>query len=216
MVNVKTFIVCSISVGLALSIVGCSSGDPYTIEGPRHFVSGYPARHSDGNINVVIEIPAGTCDKWEVAKDTGHLEWEFRDGQPRIVKYLGYPGNYGMVPQTLLPRELGGDGDPLDVLILGPTVPRGSVVKARIIGVLELLDGGEQDDKLLAVLIDSPLDEIESLEQLDERFPGVSDIVRTWFSNYKGPGQLESKGFGSVARAEDILLKAIEAYTTRN
>ena len=200
----------------ALLLVGCGSEDPYTLDGPRHYVSGYAARHSDGRINVVIEIPSGTCEKWEVAKDSGDLVWELVDGQPRVIKYLSYPGNYGMVPQTLLPTEAGGDGDPLDVLVLGPAVARGSVVKARVIGVLELLDGGEQDDKLLAVLEDSPLDRVASLEQLDEEFPGVTQIVRLWFSNYKGPGRMESKGFGSVTRAEEILVTAIEAYTTRN
>ena len=46
--------------------------------------------------------------------------------KPREVKYLGYPGNYGMIPRTLLPKELGGDGDPLDVIVLGPAVERGS------------------------------------------------------------------------------------------
>ena len=38
-------------------------------------------------------------------------KWEFRDGKPRVVAYLGYPGNYGMIPRTLLPKEHGGDGD---------------------------------------------------------------------------------------------------------
>ena len=57
--------------------------------------------------------------------------WEFKDGKPRIVKYLGYPGNYGMVPKTLLPENLGGDGDPLDVIVLGPQVERGSVIKCK-------------------------------------------------------------------------------------
>jgi inorganic pyrophosphatase len=128
------------------------------------------------------------------------------------VDYLGYPGNYGMVPRTLLPKELGGDGDPLDVLVLGPAVPRGAVVRARVIGVLELFDGGEQDDKLLAVLEDTPFADIRDLRELDARFPGVSEIARIWFTNYKGPGVMESRGFGSAERALEILTAAMAAY----
>jgi len=63
-----------------------------------------------------------------------------------------------MIPQTLLSKENGGDGDPLDVIILGPSISRGSVVKAHLIGVLKLLDGGEQDDKLIAIIDNSIID----------------------------------------------------------
>ena len=128
----------------------------HTLVGPKNFLKDFEPINSDGTINVVIEIPAGTAAKWEVDKKDGSLKWEFKEGKPRIVKYLGYPGNYGMVPQTLLSKELGGDGDPLDVLVLGKMVPRGSVVDAKLIGILKFLDGGEQDDKLLAVLPGTP------------------------------------------------------------
>lgn len=74
----------------------------------------------NGNINVVIEIPVGTNEKFEVDKVTGQLKLEIlKDGKPRLVNYLPYPFNYGMVPRTLLPKHLGGDGDPLDVVVLG-------------------------------------------------------------------------------------------------
>ncbi len=120
-------------------------------------------------------------EKWEIDKITGHLEWEFKDSQPRIVKYLGYPGNYGMIPRTLLPKERVGDGDPLDVIVLGPAVPRGSILKARLIGVMKMLDNGEQDDKLIAVMLDSPLGNIKSIVELDQRFNGITQILDNWF-----------------------------------
>lgn len=186
--------------------------DDYTIADAHNFLSDFEPRNADGSVNVVVEIPAGTNAKWEVAKPDGHLKWEIRDGKPRIVKYLPYPGNYGMVPRTLLPKELGGDGDPLDVIVLGPAVERGAVVKANLVGVLKLLDGGEQDDKLLAVEAGSPLDSAGDLSELEAQFPGVLAIIETWFSNYKGPGQLESQGFGDVTRAGEILMAAISAY----
>ena len=90
---------------------GLRAVDEYTIIGPKNFLSDYSPKNSDGTINVVVEIPTGTIAKWEVTKPEGKLEWEFKEGKPRIVKYLGYPGNYGMIPRSILPKELGGDGD---------------------------------------------------------------------------------------------------------
>jgi len=186
--------------------------DPYTLIANRHLVSGIEARALDGLIHVVIEIPAGTTAKWEVSKDDGSLRWEFKNDKPRIVKYLAYPGNYGMVPSTLLPKHLGGDGDPLDVLVLGPAVARGSVVRARVIGVLKLHDGGEQDDKLIAVMEGTALAGIADMVELDSKFNGVSSIIETWFSNYKGPGKMESLGFAGPEAAHSILNAAIGAF----
>lgn len=198
--------------GEAAIAPGVEVVDAYTLKGQQNFLSGYEPLNPDGTINVVIEIPAGTTAKWEVVEPSGEMKWEFKKGRPRVVAYLGYPGNYGMVPRTLLPKEQGGDGDPLDVLVLGPAVPRGSVVKARVIGVLGLLDGGEQDDKILAVLEGDPLAEVKSVQELDARFPGVTRIVEIWFESYKGPGELESKGFAGPEAAERVLHAAAAAF----
>ena len=148
-----------------------------------NFLTDFLPQHPNGDINVVIEIPAGTLEKWEVTKPDGKLELEQINGQPRTVQYIGYPGNYGMVPQTLLPKSAGGDGDPLDVLVLGSSVKRGSAIKAKVLGVLRLLDGGEQDDKLIAVQADSPLYHLNSIEELAEGYNGITGIIETWFSN---------------------------------
>jgi inorganic pyrophosphatase len=186
--------------------------DPYTLVGPRNFLTGYPAQLPNGNVHVVVEIPAGSTAKWEVDKADGALRWEFEQGKPRIVEYLGYPGNYGMVPRTLLPEALGGDGDPLDVVVLGPSADRGAVVEARIVGVLRLLDDGEQDDKLLAVMSGTALAGVADLDELERRFAGTTRIVETWFANYKGPGRMQSKGFGNAAEAQRVLSAAIKAF----
>jgi len=191
---------------------GLKATDRYTLVGEKNLLTGYQPKSPDGDINVVVEIPTGTVEKWEVTKPEGSLKWEFKKGKPRIVKYLGYPGNYGMIPRTLLPKELGGDGDPLDVIVLGPAVPRGSVVEAKLIGVLKLLDGGEQDDKLIAVLANTALYEAGNLKELKEKFGGVTTIVETWFINYKGPGELVSKGYGEVEEARKILDAAIKSF----
>ncbi|MHC4267195.1 MAG: inorganic diphosphatase [Planctomycetota bacterium] len=186
--------------------------DQYTLAGEKHLAQGYPPMDTDSNINVVVEIPAGTNAKWEVDKVSGHLKWNFKKGKPRVVSYLAYIGNYGMIPGTILSKESGGDGDPLDVIILGPAIPRGSVVKARLIGVLKLLDKGEQDDKLIAVLPDSPLGEVSNLKMLNNEFVGITNIIELWFSNYKGPGKMVSEGFEDVGQARKILEAAISAY----
>ena len=185
--------------------------DAYTLVSERNLFSGYPATNPDGTLNVIVEIPAGTNAKWEVDKQ-GVLRWEFKNGEPRVVRFLGYPGNYGMIPSTLLPKEEGGDGDALDVIVLGPPVERGQVVRARIIGVLELMDGGEQDDKLVAVLEGAPLASVQDIYQLKTDFPGVSLILETWFTSYKGPGKMQSNGFRGRADALAILQAAQSAF----
>lgn len=192
---------------------GVRAENQYTIVSPKNFISGYKPENSDGTVNVVVEVPAGTLDKWEVSKPDGKLEWEFLEGKPRVVQYLGYPGNYGMIPRSLLPEELGGDGDPVDVLVLGAAVPRGSVVPVKLIGILKLLDSGEQDDKLLAVMKDSPFSEVNSVADLDRKFPGVTTIIETWFCNYKGiNGGMESQGFAEKEEALKVFNTAVQAF----
>ena len=216
---VLTLILCSLAgtlCGQQKSATRTGSGprkvDRYTLVGDRHLVSGYVPVSSNGLITVVIEIPTGTNTKWEVSKDSGHLKWEIKNGKPRVVQYLPYPGNYGMVPRTKLPKESGGDGDPLDVLVLGPAISRGAVIQARLIGVLQLLDSGEQDDKLIAVIPGWPLGDVVDITELDRKYPGVSKIVETWFANYKGVGVLEARGFKQRCAAHEILRQAIDDY----
>lgn len=195
------------------SVQGNLDRTSFSIQGDRNFLIGYEPIFPDGDINVVVEISTGSVEKWEVNKSTGTLDWEFVDGAPRRINYLGYPANYGMVPKTLLPKVHGGDGDPLDVIVLGPAVERGSVIKCKLIGVLKLLDGDEQDDKLIAVTEDSPFYDVDRLSDLDAEFHGVTEIIKLWFSNYKGPGKLQVKGFAEADTARGILLAAVQAYS---
>ena len=204
--------VCSQGNSLEELAPGLKYVDPYTVKGPKSFLEGYPPTTEAGAVNVIVEIPAGTNAKWEVTKPEGLLRWEEKNSKPRIVKYLSYPGNYGMVPRTLLPQDAGGDGDPLDVLVLGPALPRGAMVPVRIIGVLHLLDRGERDDKLIALPLDDSAMPVDSLKALDDQFPGVLSIIETWFVNYKGPGKMKSGGYGNANEAREILSKAIRAF----
>ena len=186
--------------------------DPYTLKASKHLIHGYTAMNQDGTINVLVEIPAGSNDKWEVDKKEGSLKWEFKEGKPRVVKYLPYPANYGMIPQTLLSKESGGDGDPLDVIVLGEAIKRGTLAKVKIIGVLNLVDRGEQDDKIIAVAEKSMFGAVTSIQNLKEKFPGVTLLLQTWFTSYKGPGKLTSSGYLEKQKAEKILNAAMKGY----
>jgi inorganic pyrophosphatase len=117
-----------------------------------------------------------------------------------------------MIPRTLLPEDRGGDGDPLDVIVLGPAVPRGSVVQARLLGMLRALDDGELDHKLIAVPPDSPLGSVATLDELSREFGGITEILQIWFANYKGPGEMELRGYAGRDEAEALLQAAIAAY----
>ncbi len=190
---------------------GLSFADNLTLSSPKNFLRDYPARAEGGLVHAVVEIPAGACEKWEVKGD-GVMRWDMKDDKPRHVKYLGYPCNYGMVPHTLLGKELGGDGDPLDMLVLGPSLPRGTVLPVQVIGFIKLTDGGDKDDKLIAVTKDSPLAKATTVSQLDELFPGISAILETWFENYKGKDALQCQGFGGREEAEKLLAAAVESF----
>jgi len=182
------------------------------INKPENLIKDLDPLFRDGDVNAVVEIPAGTIEKWEIDTFDGKLKLEIIDTKPRIVNYLGYPGNYGMIPGTLLPTEKGGDGDPLDVIILGPPVERGSSVKCKVIGILYLFDRGEQDDKVIAVSANTPLYEVDDMDELNEYYNGIDEILELWFINYKGPGKIISNGFGSRKNAMRVLEIAIAEY----
>lgn len=188
----------------------------YSLSSGLNYLRDIVPINTDGTVNVVVEIPTGTNEKWEVSKETGDIEWEFKKGKPRIVKFLGYPTNYGMIPRTLLSKDKGGDGDPLDVILIGSYIPRGNIVSGKVIGVLKMLDGGEIDDKLLMIQKDSPLYKANSVEELKEEFPGALSIIEKWFESYKGPGEIKTNGYGSVFEAENVLNQAILDFETYN
>jgi len=208
-------------ITLALLTYACSSSeikiDPTApIAGKHHFIDGYKPVLNDNFVQIVVEIPTGTTAKWEVNKDDGKLHWEIKNGKPRVIDYLGYPGNYGMIPRTLLSYESGGDGDPLDVLVLGPPIKRGTVIKAKIIGALKLLDGGEQDDKLIAVMEGNSFYKVNSISELEQSYPTIPPTIQTWFVSYKGPEKLTSTGYSDAQTANEILAAAIENYSAKN
>ncbi len=116
-----------------------------------------------GIINTIMEVSAGSINKYEIITESGQLKLD-RVG----YSSLSYPFSYGAIPMTW-----DFDGDPLDVEIINITEPLvpGSLVEARVIGVMKFIDGGEVDDKIIAVLnADKRSDHIKNVDDLGEYF----------------------------------------------
>ncbi|MFT6165572.1 MAG: inorganic pyrophosphatase [Vicingaceae bacterium] len=163
-------------------------------------------------VSMLVEIPTGTIKKYELNKTSGLLEMDSVNGKPRLIDYLGYPANYGMIPKTILPKNKGGDGDPLDIIAIGPPAERGSNIDCKVIGVLKLKDRGEQDDKLIAISSTSSLKHINSIHELQENYPGISEIIETWFTQYKGKEKMISSGYQDQKRAQEIYKMAKQSF----
>lgn len=176
------------------------------ISSQKHLINDIPLYDTEENLQAIVEIPAGSTEKWEVNKKTGQLERDSIDGKPRSIDYLGYPVNYGFLPQTLLSKETGGDGDPLDAIILGRQLPQGTIASCKVLGVLRLKDNGEQDDKLILAEKNSHFASVNSLEELNEKYPALLTTIESWFVHYKGSGQMVSEGFAPVEEAKSIIL----------
>ena len=84
-------------------------------------------------------------EKWKVKKDGSKIIQQIEGNKTRVIDYLAYPFNYGFIPQTIMPVEEGGDGDPLDIIIIGSNVERGSVLKVKVIGAIIAMDNNEID-----------------------------------------------------------------------
>lgn len=163
------------------------------------------AFNADSTVNMIVEISAGTTAKYEMNKNSHQIVMDSIDGKPRYINYLGYPGNYGMIPNTILPKSEGGDGDPLDILLLGVTQPRGSIQKSRVVGVMKLLDNGEQDDKIIAVPNTPKWSNVRDIDDLDQYFPGARTIVSTFFTSYKEKGEMVFESWEDQSEAMRIV-----------
>ena len=164
-------------------------------------------------INIIIEIPKGTKEKWEVSKINGKLEKDFFMGKPRIIQFDPYPVNYGTIPKTVLPRNIGGDGDPLDVILIGSELIRGQVVEGKIIGLLKFLDFGEYDDKIVAVPLNKDFENINNVEDLInlEESYNLKSIIN-WFTKYKGENIVTYQGYSNKEQAIKQVLLSNKYY----
>lgn len=169
---------------------------------PWHDLPNNP-EHAAEYFNVVIEIPRGSKVKYELDKPTGLLRVD------RILySSVIYPANYGF-----LPRSYCGDGDPLDVLVLGyePVQPL-SIMQGRAIGVMAMNDEGQEDHKVIAAHCHDPaFNEISDIEQLPKH---MFREIQRFFEEYK---VLEDKEvvvegvFGSE-RALEVVIDSLDLY----
>ena len=161
-----------------------------------------PAQPKPGLINVLIEIPAGSKNKYEFDKDLQAFALD------RVLySSVQYPYDYGFVPNTLAD-----DGDPLDgmVLIDQPTFP-GCVIAARPIGMLEMIDGGDRDEKILCVPDKDPrYAQVKSLEDIAEhRLAEISEFFKTYKNLEKKVTEI--LGWKNVDQVMPLVEKCIEA-----
>ena len=155
-------------------------------------------------VNALIEIPQGSRSKYEIDKITGLLKLD------RVIySSFQYPINYGFIPQTL-----GQDSDPLDILVLcSQSIVPLCLVEATVIGNMQMIDTGSQDDKIIAVATKDPsVNHISSMEELPRHF--ILEL-KNFFEQYK---VLENKkviidNFQDKATALKIIQDAIAFYT---
>ena len=165
-------------------------------------------------VNMVVEIPAGTNHKIEYDPSTNSFKNDMKDGKIRVVSFLPYPGNYGFIPSTLMDKSQGGDGDALDILVIGETEPTGKVLEVKPIAALLLIDGGEVDTKILAIPADPEKQVIspDSFQEFIIQHDAIRMIVENWFLNYKGRGKMQLQGW----RDDSYAYREIEKWKTTN
>jgi len=162
-----------------------------------------PGDKSPKTINVIIEIPKGSKNKYEIDKKTGIIKLD------RAMKTSqDYPFDYGFVPQTYWE-----DGDALDVVVL-TTYPlsSGILVEARPVGVMKMIDGGESDDKIISVPKDDPRwDNVKDIKDVN---PYTLKEIKHFFETYKSieNKKVEVGAFSGKAKAEEAVKKAIKLY----
>ena len=144
---------------------------------PWHDVT--PGESLPGEFQTIIEIPFGSSVKYELDKKSGLIKLD------RVLySAVYYPANYGFIPQTLAE-----DDDPLDVLVLcQETVVPLTLIHARAIGLMTMIDAGKKDHKIIAVAVDDP--EFNSYREASEMPQHRLTMLRRFFQDYK---QLEGK-----------------------
>ena len=174
-----------------------SSASSGTDGGPGGLKPTPPEEHP---IHVVVEIPKGSRNKYELDHETGRIRLD-----RMLFSPVHYPADYGFVPDTLAE-----DGDPLDALVLlgEPTFP-GCEIQARIVGMLDMADDKGPDQKLLVVPLTDP--HWNHIYQIDQVPAHLLREIEHFFTVYK---QLEDKtvesfGWRNAQAGRDIMAEAL-------
>src|SRR5215470_1396978 len=169
---------------------------------PWHDVT--PGDKLPQEFDCVIEIPFGSSVKYELDKSSGLIRLD------RVLySAVYYPANYGFIPQTLAE-----DDDPLDVLVLcqEPVAPL-TLVSARAIGLMTMMDSGKKDHKVLAVAMNDP--EYSNFREASELPPHRLTMLRRFFLDYKTLERksVEVEEFQAAAFAAPIIEAALDRYS---
>lgn len=131
----------------------------------------------------VVEIPKGTSAKYEYCPDLGAFIYD-----RSLLSAMSYPASYGFIPNTL-----GDDGDALDILIYNAIpIERGTVVECRVLGVLDMVDEGKKDYKIIAV----PTSHVRKYESMSDLDPLFLKVTQNFFRHYKDLNGKEVDVFG--------------------
>lgn len=157
-------------------------------------------------VDALIEIPAGSKNKYEVDKENKRIILD----RP-LYSAVYYPAEYGYIEDTLA-----NDGDPIDILTLAtfPTFP-GCTVPSRVIGMLEMVDDGDEDVKLIAVSATDPrYDDVKTLDDLPAH---TLKEIKHFFDTYKilQNKKVETGKWQDIATAEKFLKEAIDRYSNK-
>lgn len=166
-------------------------------------LSRIPAQPKAGIINVLIEIPGGCKNKYEFDKDMNAFILD------RVLfSSVKYPYDYGFVPNTLAD-----DGDPLDGMVMmdEPTFA-GCVIASRPICMLEMIDGGDRDEKILCVPAEDPrYDHVKSMKDVA---PHILDEIAEFFRSYKNLEKKETNilGWKDIDQVAPLVEECVKAY----
>ncbi|MCA1904859.1 MAG: inorganic pyrophosphatase [Cyanobacteria bacterium M5B4] len=165
-----------------------------------------PPQPKPGVLNVLIEIPAGSKNKYEFDKELNAFALD------RVLySSVNYPCDYGFVPNTL-----GDDGDPIDGLVMidQPTFP-GCIIPARPLGMLIMIDGGDRDEKILCVPVKDP--RYNHVKSLNDIAPHRLEEIAEFFRTYKNLEKkvTEIRGWEGVDAVNALIANAIEAAKSK-
>lgn len=179
-------------LALVVLMVSCNSKTIYYKE--------LDSFENTNNLIAVIEIPVGTNNKIEYRPERNSFEIDTLNGQPRIIKFLAYPVNYGFVPSTRTSEK---DLDPLDILVFAKPLKTGQIVTVRPIGFLKMIDDGEVDDKILSVPVNTnhQIIDIQDFEDLSYNHPKIRDMISDWFLNYDENADIQILGWFDETKA---------------
>lgn len=156
--------------------------------------------------NTIIEIPRGSNNKYEIDKETGLIKLD-----RTLFTAQFYPFDYGFVPQSYWH-----DDDPLDVCVLttNPLVP-GLLLEVRPVGVMDMIDGGESDAKIIAVPVEDP--RFEHVKDLGDVNPHLKKEIQNFFETYKllQNKEVSIDGWGDRTKAIEVINESIKLYNDK-